>query len=96
MVDDIIVDETSNSVRGIVVEGGQEIESRSVVITTGTFLRGIIHLGPKQYPAGRHYRDSDDVEAPSIGLAATLERLQFPIARLSTGVFVIKYNENLL
>jgi len=73
------------TVRGIVTQAGQEVLAPRVIITTGTFLRGIIHLGRTSYAAGRHARDSDEVEPPSIGLARTLDRLQFPLSRLKTG-----------
>jgi tRNA U34 5-carboxymethylaminomethyl modifying enzyme MnmG/GidA len=53
--------------------------SRSVVITTGTFLRGQINIGLETFPAGRIG------DQPAIGLARTLERLQFRLGRLKTG-----------
>jgi len=57
---------------------------RSVVITTGTFLRGMIHIGSEQIPAGRVKENNQGFDAPSIGLAETLEKY-FPLARLKTG-----------
>ena len=51
----------------------------AVVLTAGTFLRGIIHIGDRQTPAGRVG------EAPSVGLAQTLDRLGLPLGRLKTG-----------
>lgn len=67
------------SVRGILTASGREICCKSIVLTTGTFLRGVIHRGEEQTPAGRVG------EAPSVGLAKTLEKLGFPLGRLKTG-----------
>ena len=76
-------------IRGIVVEKSdgtkEELTARAVVITTGTFLRGVLMMGHERYAGGRHLRDSEKVEAPSVGLAQTLERYQFPLGRLKTG-----------
>lgn len=67
------------TIKGVIAASGREIRCKSVVLTTGTFLRGIIHRGEEQTPAGRVG------EAPSVGLAKTLERLGFPLGRLKTG-----------
>jgi tRNA uridine 5-carboxymethylaminomethyl modification enzyme len=87
-VEDILIGNEGKDgerVRGITTQDGREISANRVVITTGTFLRGTCYLGRTSYPAGRHIRGSDEVEPPSIGLALTLERLKFPLARLKTG-----------
>ena len=75
--DDLIVEH--GRCVGIVTGDGRRFGSVTVVVTTGTFLRGIIHLGETRTPAGRVG------EKPSIGLARTLERLKLPLARLKTG-----------
>ena len=76
-------------IRGVVVEKSdgtrEEISARAVVVTTGTFLRGVLMMGHERYAGGRHLRDSEKVEAPSVGLAQTLENYQFPLSRLKTG-----------
>lgn len=76
-VGDLIVDQ--GSVCGVICEDGRELRSAAVILTTGTFLRGLIHIGEKQIPAGRMG------EAPSTGLSATLERAGFSLSRLKTG-----------
>ncbi len=64
---------------GIELADGREIRAGAVVLTTGTFLRGIIHIGERQIAAGRVG------EAPAIGLSVTLERFGFTLGRLKTG-----------
>ena len=63
----------------------QTITASRVVVTTGTFLRGRVHLGRENYPAGRHLENSNDVEPPSTALASTFERLGLPLSTLNTG-----------
>jgi tRNA uridine 5-carboxymethylaminomethyl modification enzyme len=64
---------------GVILLDGTRIQAKSVVLTTGTFLNGLIHLGQRTWPAGRID------EAPSIGLAKTLYALGLPMGRLKTG-----------
>ncbi len=66
-------------VRGVACASGREIRAPKIVLTTGTFLNGLIHLGEKKIRAGRVG------EAPSIGLSNTLKRLGFNTGRLKTG-----------
>nr|CCA26686.1 tRNA uridine 5carboxymethylaminomethyl modification enzyme gidA putative [Albugo laibachii Nc14] len=85
-VDDLIVSKSGHRALGIITSSGRCIHSRAVVITTGTFLRGMIYLGRDiRIPAGRHRRDCREVEPPSVGLAKTLQDFEFPIGRLKTG-----------
>ena len=76
--DDLILDK-GGSIAGLTTTEGEEFSCGAVVLTTGTFLRGLIHRGLETTPAGRVG------EAPTIGLAETLERLEFPLGRLKTG-----------
>ncbi|MGH6960767.1 MAG: tRNA uridine-5-carboxymethylaminomethyl(34) synthesis enzyme MnmG, partial [Dongiaceae bacterium] len=69
----------SGHVCGIRTADGEVIACGAVIITTGTFLRGLIHIGEEKVAAGRAG------EAPSLGLSATLHRLGFPLGRLKTG-----------
>ena len=64
---------------GVVLADGSEIRSATVVLTTGTFLGGLIHIGERKIPAGRVG------EAPSLGLSRTLRGLNLRMGRLKTG-----------
>jgi len=74
-----ILCDDSGRVRGVATAGGEEFLAGCVVLTTGTFLRGIIHLGEEKTPAGRVG------EKPSIDLAESLARFRFRLGRLKTG-----------
>lgn len=76
-VDDLIVDD--GAVRGVALADGRELRAGAVVLTTGTFLRGLIHMGEVQIPAGRVG------EAPAVKLAERLGALAFRLGRLKTG-----------
>ena len=75
-VGDLVID---GRVTGVRLADGRVIGCAAVVLTTGTFLRGLIHMGEQQIPAGRVG------EAPSMGLSQTLERAGFALGRLKTG-----------
>ncbi len=75
--DELLV--TEGRVTGIRLGDGRELAAGAVVVTTGTFLRGLIHLGEKNWPAGRVG------EAPAMGLSASFERAGFKLGRLKTG-----------
>lgn len=77
-VEDLWLDEEGR-IAGVVTAEGEKIAARAVILTTGTFLRGMIHIGGETTPAGRVG------EAPSLGLSATLDRLGFALGRLKTG-----------
>lgn len=77
-VEDLILS-ADGAVQGIIDSLGQTITAKSVVITTGTFLAGLMHMGEEKQSAGRVG------EPPSIGLSHTLRRLGFPMGRLKTG-----------
>src|SRR6202046_5640713 len=70
---------SNDRVAGIRLADGRELFAGAVVITTGTFLRGLIHLGEKNWPAGRVD------EAPAMGLSKSFERAGFTLGRLKTG-----------
>ncbi|HWV41380.1 tRNA uridine-5-carboxymethylaminomethyl(34) synthesis enzyme MnmG [Pseudorhodoplanes sp.] len=75
--DDLLV--RGGRVTGIRLGDGRALGAGAVVLTTGTFLRGLIHIGERKIPAGRVG------EAPAMGLSAALERAGFALGRLKTG-----------
>src|SRR5262249_42556743 len=68
-----------NCVVGLELMDGRRVGAAAVILTTGTFLNGLIHIGEKQFPAGRNG------EAPSVALASTIRSLGFDWGRLKTG-----------
>ncbi len=77
-VEDLIVSR-ENRVEGIVGSDGRVVRAGAVVLTTGTFLKGVIHIGDRRIPAGRVG------EAPAVGLSDRLYGLGFKMGRLKTG-----------
>ncbi|MGU3574025.1 tRNA uridine-5-carboxymethylaminomethyl(34) synthesis enzyme MnmG [Brucellaceae bacterium C25G] len=75
--DDIITQD--GKITGVRLMDGREISCRSVVLTSGTFLNGLIHIGEVNFPAGRMG------EKPALGLSETLKKLGFTLGRLKTG-----------
>lgn len=76
-VEDLIVE--GRRVRGVVTADGRRLSAGAVVLTTGTFLRGLIHIGDRKIPAGRIN------EAPALGLSDRLYSLGLRLGRLKTG-----------
>ena len=68
-----------NQVIGFHTKSGKKINCKKMILTTGTFLNGLIHIGEEQTPAGRHN------EKPSTGLSEQLEKFKIKIGRLKTG-----------
>ncbi len=75
--DDLVI--ANGRIVGVKLGDGREISAGAVVLTTGTFLRGLIHIGEKKIPAGRVG------EAPAMGLSRTLAQIGFALGRLKTG-----------
>ncbi len=69
----------NNDVIGFSTQSGKEIKALKIILTTGTFLNGLIHIGEEKTPAGRYN------EKPSTGLSEQLEKYNFKIGRLKTG-----------
>ena len=88
-----LFDNNNNKVLGFICESGKEIRCKELILTTGTFLNGLIHIGQTQIPAGRYN------EKPSTGLSEQLLKYEMKIGRLKTGTpprldgDTINYNE---
>ncbi len=80
-VEDIEVDEEGDrpAVTAVITDKGGRITTARAILTTGTFLRGLIHIGEKKIPAGRMG------ESPALGLSDTLLKFGFELGRLKTG-----------
>jgi tRNA uridine 5-carboxymethylaminomethyl modification enzyme len=78
-VEDLILEGASQRVAGVTTSDGRSYRADRVVLTTGTFLKGVIHIGDRRTPAGRHG------EAPAIGLSDRLYSSGFQMGRLKTG-----------
>ncbi|MFL2878601.1 MAG: tRNA uridine-5-carboxymethylaminomethyl(34) synthesis enzyme MnmG [Candidatus Pelagibacter sp.] len=68
-----------NSINGFYTQSGKKVTSSKIILTTGTFLNGLIHIGEQKIPAGRIN------EKPSIGLSDQLKKYNFSLGRLKTG-----------
>jgi tRNA uridine 5-carboxymethylaminomethyl modification enzyme len=68
-----------DSINGFITKSGKKITSSKLILTTGTFLNGVIHIGENQTPAGRYN------EKPTTGLSEQLKKFNFKIGRLKTG-----------
>ena len=68
-----------NSITGFITSSGKKIKTSKLILTTGTFLNGLIHIGDKKIPAGRYN------EKPTTGLSEELKKNNFQIGRLKTG-----------
>ncbi len=77
-VEDLVLGD-DGAIAGVRTASGAGFTAGAVVVTTGTFLRGLIHMGAEQTPAGRVG------DAPAVGLALAIERLGFAMGRLKTG-----------
>jgi len=74
-----LISEDGNKVKGVVTQTGQKFYAKAVILTSGTFLNGLIHIGESNYGGGR------SGERASIGISASLEELGFEVGRLKTG-----------
>ncbi len=73
------IDRSDTEIKSVILKDGRHIQAGAVVLTTGTFLRGLIHIGDRKIAAGRMGED------PSVGLSATLAKAGLRLGRLKTG-----------
>lgn len=78
-VENLLFNDSNSVITGVVLADGTEYQASKVILTAGTFLNGLIHIGSEQHSAGRMG------DAPSIGLSKTLYSLGFDMGRLKTG-----------
>ena len=76
---DVLTTDDGKKIKGVKTQTGQVFEAQSVILTTGTFGNGLIHIGENQYGGGR------SGERASVGISAALEKLGFEVGRLKTG-----------
>ncbi len=74
-----LFDDNNNKIIGFICESGKQVFCKQLILTTGTFLNGLIHIGQKQIPAGRFD------EKPSTGLSEQLAKYNIKLGRLKTG-----------
>ena len=79
LVEDFTLTEKFDRITGVVLQDGRRLHAGGVVLTTGTFLSGLVHIGPVTFPAGRLG------EPPARGLSGRLRQLGFSVGRLKTG-----------
>lgn len=71
--------------KGVVLNNGEILKAKNVVLTTGTFLGAKVHIGSDSQEAGRYRRNGDQLEPPSNEMAKCIRNLGFPVDRLRTG-----------
>jgi tRNA uridine 5-carboxymethylaminomethyl modification enzyme len=81
MVESLVAE--NGRIQGVRLADGSTLHARAVIVTTGTFLRGLCHMGETKWEAGRRSRGVDETAA--YGLSASLAELGFPLLRLKTG-----------
>lgn len=74
-----LISDDGKSIKGVVTQTGQKFFAKAVILTSGTFLNGLIHIGESNYGGGR------SGERASVGISAALENMGFEVGRLKTG-----------
>ncbi|MEX2604648.1 MAG: tRNA uridine-5-carboxymethylaminomethyl(34) synthesis enzyme MnmG, partial [Gracilimonas sp.] len=74
-----LISEEGNRIKGVITQTGQKFYAKTVILTSGTFLNGLIHIGETHFGGGR------SGERASVGISGALEKLGFEVGRLKTG-----------